>query len=570
MDTWDRQCDLLIIGSGAGSVPAALVAKDNNLEALIVEKQHLFGGSTGLSGGVVWVPNNPLMAREGVSDSYERSRQYLDAAVTYQGPGTTNARREAFLKTGPEMISYLEKKGMRFKRTEGYADYHVNLPGGEPRSRSLIAPLFDLNELGDWKDKLALFKGAAMRVGMDELSQLLLVKRTWSSRFKALKIGLRLGWQKMTGKDVRGAGASLQGRLLQIALREKIPILLETVVTEFIVENGRITGVIATQQDKPLRIQARKGVLINAGGFSRNAEMRKRYAPQPTDVGWSNANPGDTGEILKAGMDIGAATDCLDQFWWVVTSRGPNDSFPEGAITDDGTPVPFGHHFDLSFPHVIVVDQEGNRIGNEAGSYMRFGQCLYERQHKNGKAMPVWAIIEKRHRDRYLWGTWLGKTPQSWFDSGYMKKADSLQELASQCGINADGLVDTVKRVNRYAETGIDEDYEKGGSAFDNCHGDPTVKPNPNLGAIEQPPFYAVAIYPGDIGNAGGLVTDEHGRVLDKAGNPIVGLFATGNTTASVMGKTYPGAGATIAPAMVFGYRAAKYICHNNLNQDLH
>ena len=560
-DHWDEVVDFLVVGSGAGAVCAALCVQDRGLSSLIVEKREVFGGTTGYSGGVAWIPNNPLMARDGVRDSYERSRRYLDAAVWYDGPATSAARREAFLRTGPEVVEYMEGKGMKFGRPDGYSDYYDDLPGGEPRSRSVIAQRFDLNELGEWKHRLAVNKGPPFRIGMDELSSLLLVRRTWSAKWKALGVGARLLWQALTGRDVRGAGAAWQGRMLQIALRERIPFRLNTPVHRLIHDRGRVTGVEVACDGKPLRIRTRQGVLINAGGFARNAEMRRQYGRQPSSIDWNAVSPGDTGEMIQEAMELGAATDCLDEAWWGITSRNVNGGLPEGAIAADGTPMPFGHHFDISFPHVILVDSNGQRFANEAGSYMELGQRLYARLEELGKPLPaIWAIIESRHRKRYPWGSVLGKTPKSWFDSGYMKRADTVEALAQQCGIDSLGLRSTVDRFNDFCKSGIDKDYGKGAKAFDRCHGDPTVIPNPNLGPIERAPFYAVAIYPGDVGTCGGLVTDEHARVLRSDGVPIEGLYATGNSTASVVGRSYPGAGASIGPALVFGYRAAQHV----------
>jgi 3-oxosteroid 1-dehydrogenase len=241
---------------------------------------------------------------------------------------------------------------------------------------------------------------------------------------------------------------------------------------------------------------------------------------------------------------------------------GPDGKFPEGALTDDGIPIPFGHHFDVSLPHMIVVDQNGQRFTNEAASYMEVTQRLYQRHDETGKGIPAWAIIESRHRDRYMWGSVLGKTPQSWINSGYMKKAETVEDLARQCGIDAAGLRATVERFNGFARSGVDEDFKRGAKAFDNSHGDPTVKPNPNLGAIEQPPYYAVAIYPGDVSTWGGLVTDEHARVLTDDGKVIEGLYATGTATANVCGRSYLGAGASIGPTLAFGYIAAKHMAN--------
>lgn len=559
-EVWDETADFVIVGSGGGSMCAALVVKDCGRTPLILEKQSKVGGSTGFSGGVWWIPNNPLMAREGVPDSYERARQYLDAAVTYHGPGTSPDRREAFVKSGPDMVCYLEQKGMRFKRDDGYADYHDDLPGGEPRGRSLLAEDFDINQLGAWKQRLAMFPGMPIRVGLDDLNALFLLRRTWGGKLMALRVGLRLALAKLTGKDLRAAGGSMQGRMLQIALREGIDIRPETAVTDFIVEGGRVVGVVACHKGKTQRIRARTGVLINAGGFARNDAMRQQYGPYPTKGSWTSVNPGDTGEVIQAAIAQGAAVDAMDEYWWILSSRGPNESLPEGATTPDGLSMPFGHHFDISFPHLILVDADGKRFGNESGSYMRLGQALYRRHRETGKGIPAWAIMDRRHRQRYPWGWQLpGMMPKSWLDSGYMKKADTLEELARLCGIDAAGLAQTVDRFNGFCRTGIDEDFHRGGKAFDRYHGDPTVKPNPSLGAIEQGPFYAVTIYPGDVGNAGGLVTDKDGRVLREDGSVIEGLYATGNSTASVMGNAYPGAGASIGASFVFGYRAARH-----------
>jgi 3-oxosteroid 1-dehydrogenase len=273
--------------------------------------------------------------------------------------------------------------------------------------------------------------------------------------------------------------------------------------------------------------------------------------------------------VLEAAISLGAATDCLDEAWWMLTSLGPDETFPQGASAVGGGAMPFGHHFDISLPHVIVVDQDGNRFTDEAGSYMENGQRLYERHRQTGRGIPAWAIIESRHRKRYLWGAELGRTPRAWLDSGYLKIAYTIEDLARVCGIDPAGLRRTVDRFNRFARAGVDEDYGRGGRQFDRYHGDPTNKPNPSLGAIEQPPFYAAAIYPSDVGTAGGLVTDADARVLREDGSVIEGLYATGNSTASVMGRTYPGAGASIGASFVFGYRAARHAVglqdHNTL-----
>jgi 3-oxosteroid 1-dehydrogenase len=563
MTKFDETFDLVVVGSGAGSMCAALVAAEGGLTTAILEKQPKVGGSTGFSGGVLWLPNNPLMQRDGVADSYEEARRYLDAAVTYEGPGTSPARREAFLKSGPEMITFLEQQGMLFERAEGYCDYYDELPGGSTHGRTVHVTLFDISELGEWHDRLAVFPGRPLRVSVEEVPQLALVKRTWKARRVAARVGARYIKNAVRRQDIRGAGAAMQGRMLQLALRAGTSVQPDTPVKELIVEGGRVTGVVAERNGRRVRVGARRGVLINAGGYSHNAAIREAHGPAPAATRWTLANLGDTGEMLQMAMDIGAATDCLGESWWMFTSLGPGEVPPKGAVTKEGTPALFGHHFDISLPHAIVVDQDGNRFTDEAGSYMENGHRLYERQRQTGRAVPAWAIIESRHRKRYLWGTNLGRTPREWLDSGYLKVAYAVEDLARVCGIDEAGLRRTVNRFNEFARTGVDRDYGRGSRAFDRYHGDPTNKPNPSLGAIEEPPFYAVAIYPSDVGSAGGLVTDSDARVLREDGAVIEGLYATGNSTASVMGRTYPGAGASIAPSFVFAYRAAQHITSN-------
>jgi 3-oxosteroid 1-dehydrogenase len=556
--TWDATYDFVVVGSGGGSMCAALACKSVGKQALVIEKLPKVGGSTGYSGGVWWLPNNHVMKRHGVSDSYERARQYFDAAVTYQGPGTSEARREAYLRTGPKMAEFLEQQGMQFVYADGWSDYYDTLPGGEPRGRSLLAKLFDVKELGEWAPRLSRYKGPTMPANSDEYPQLFLMKRTWGGKRKAMQLGGRMLYQKITGKELVSNGAAIQGRMLQMALRANVPIWTDTPVRELIVEDGRVTGIVAIRSGREVRIQAREGVLLNTGGFSHNAEMRRKYQPQPSSADWTNANPGDTGEILQAAIELGGAVDCMEEAWWVVTSLGPNEELPEGARAPDGSPLPFMHHLDLSLPFSIMVDQDGKRFCDEAGAYMEIGQRMYRRHKETGKAVPAWVVMDSRQRKYYPWGTAMpGQIPQKWLDSGYMIKADTLEELAAKCKIDRAGLLETVKRFNGFCETGVDEDYGRGSRAFDRCHGDPTIKPNPNLGPIEEGPFYAVRMYPGDVGTAGGLVTDEYARVLKDDGSQIPGLYATGNCTASVVGRCYPGAGSSIGASFVFGYIAA-------------
>ncbi len=557
----DAEYDLVIVGSGAGSTCAALAARSLGRSAVILEKQARVGGSTAISGGVLWTPNNPLMAEAGIPDSYERARRYFDAAVGLAAPGSSPARREFSLKLGPAMVRFLRERGMVFFRPEGWSDYYDELPGGEPRSRCLMAPLYDARALGAWAPLLARSPvGGGLPIHSHELSDLFLLRRTWSGKRMALALGWRMLRARLRGQDLVSNGAALQGRLLEIALREGIPIVPEAAVRDFAVEGGRVAGVRVAHRGEERSVRARDAVLLNAGGFSRNGELRQRFGRAPAGAQWSAANPGDTGEMLAAAMRLGAATDNLDAFWWVLTSQHLDGSWPEGTAMPDGSTAPFMHHLDLSLPFSILVDQTGERYCNESASYMEVGERMYDRQQSNRAAIPSWTIFDGLHRKRYPWGSARpGATPPQWIESGYMKRADSLAELAHLCGIDPAGLAKTVERWNGFCRAGVDADFGRGRRRFDRCHGDPTVRPNPNLGAIAQPPYSAVAMFPSDVGTAGGLVTDEYARVLRGDGSPIGGLYATGNATASVMGRSYPGAGASIAASFTFAYIAAHH-----------
>jgi 3-oxosteroid 1-dehydrogenase len=398
-----------------------------------------------------------------------------------------------------------------------------------------------------------------MPLGAEEFTTLFLLNKTLAGKLKALKYAGLMVRDKLLGRQTVANGAAIQGRMLQIALRQGVPLFPETPVTDFLVEEGRVAGVKATHNGKTVEVRARGGVIVNAGGYSHDIPFREAHGRRPVKSEWSSANPGDTGEMLKAMMRLGAATDGLDTAWWVLTSQNTNGEWPEGAVFPDGRVYRFMHHLDMSLPYSVMVDQEGRRFCDEAGAYMEIGERMLDRQKATGKAIPAWMIFDKRHRDWYPWGAMPpGKTPQSWLDSGYMKKADTLEALAGLCGIEPVGLTEEIGKFNGYCRDGHDPDFNRGGRVFDRSHGDPTVKPNPSLGPIEQGPFYAVAMYPADVGSAGGVVTDEAARVKREDGSVIDGLYAIGNSAASLFGRCYPGAGASIGASFTFGLLAAK------------
>jgi 3-oxosteroid 1-dehydrogenase len=544
----DELFDFVIVGSGGGSVPAALVMKQYGKNALIVEKQAHIGGTSAYSGGVIWIPNNHITNTDN-TDSRELSRLYLDTMIGEVGPASSARRRDAYVREGAQMVRFLEEKGMKFVHAH-WPDYHDERPGGRVEGRSLAAPIFDVNELGDWASRLAQYRLTTdIPMTSPEAVNVFVVRRTWRGKLTVARIASRMLVKKLTGKDLRGAGPALQGRLFQIALREQVPIWTESPAKDFIVEGDRVTGVVVERDGREVRVGARLGVLINAGGFSRNLSMREEYQPKPTSVKWTQVNPGDTGEMIQAAMRLGAAVELMDEAWWLPSS-----------YLEDGTFMGFHSPNDIGKPHCIAVDGQGLRFANESCSYMEFGQLMY-----GAGAVPAWAIFDSRHRRNYSWGTILpGKTPKRLLDCGYIKKAESLSELARMCGIDAGGLLDTIVRFNGFVSNGVDRDFHRGESAYNRYYGDPTVKPNPNLGTIQKAPFYAVAIHPGDVGTSGGILADEFARALRDDGSVIEGLYVTGNSSAAAMGRSYPGAGSSIGPSMTFGYIAARHAAGAN------
>lgn len=556
--------DFVIVGSGGASMCAALLAKEAGLDVVILEKQDKVGGSTGFSGGLWWVPNNPVMKRAGVEDSAEMAEQYFRSVVDFVGKGTTPERRAAFIEQAPEMIAFLESQGMLFEYADGWSDYYDDRPGGQPRGRSLVAKPFDINALGPWKDKLSLY--APFRpfpFGSFLLVQMMMFMRSWPARAILARLIATIVGNKIMGRDVVASGGSVQGRMLAMTLARDIPIVTGFASDRLIEQDGRVVAVEGFYQGRRAGVRARTGILLNTGGFSRSEELRQAWQRKPTSAQWTNANPGDTGEMLVEAIRIGGATENLDTAVWVLSSLNPDLSLPEGAVDKTGKSYPFMHNADIGAPHLIMVDRHGQRYINESQSYMEQGETMYAHD-----AVPTFAVFDQRHMSRYVWGPTVPATKpvKAWLKSGYLVKADSVAELAHRTGIDPAGLAEQISRFNHYARTGVDEEFNRGGRAYDRWRGDPTVKPNPCLGAIAKAPFYAVRLYPADVGTFGGLVTDEHARVLRDDGSIIEGLYAAGNCTSSVMGRSYPGAGASISASFAFGYIATRDVIRRTDN----
>jgi 3-oxosteroid 1-dehydrogenase len=539
--------DFLIVGSGGGALVGALQARKMGLMPLIIEKTDLVGGSTAMSGGVVWSPANNYLLGEGVEDSLEEGLTYLEAVVGDAGPATSRTRKEAFLRGCHEMIALLEEEGLQLKYTFTPDDY-TDVPGGKKSGRAIEAKITRQSVLGGWSQWLRKGPAFPLTLYMDDAKHAQLAFRHPRHFLAMLRIIARTVRGRLQGEQLLTLGHALVAQMLVAIQRQGISIWRNTPMHELIVEEGQVVGVLAQREGHPIEIRSRHGVLLAAGGFAHNRELRTAHSAPPIDGELSSASPGDTGDALQAALALGAASSNLDEAIWL----------PVPVIGG----VPALVMWERSMPHSIIVDSSGERYMNESAPYMEAGQKMLAR-NRDVRAVPSWLIIDSTHRRRYPFLTSPpGITPKAWLESGFMHKADTIERLAATCGIDPVSLSRTIERFNQMASVGRDEDFHRGETAYDRHFGDASNKPNPNLGAIEKGPFYAVEQYVTDVGTVGGLVTDEHARVLRDDGTTIPGLYASGCSAASVHGRIYPAPGASISNSMTFGYLAAKHAAH--------
>lgn len=540
--------DFVVVGSGGGSMTAALLLRTAGKSVAILEKSDLVGGTTATSGGVLWIPNNRFMKGDGVRDSAEDAVKYLDAVVgdSPDTPGASRARRLTYVEEAPRMIDFLVSQGIKLRRIPSWPDYYP-APGESVAGRAVVAELFDLNQLGEWKAKLR--PGfLPLPANLDEAMQLPLFKRTWAAKKVLFRVLGRAIGDKFKGRQRATAGQALQAQMLHAALKAGVEIRLNAAVKQLIVDGGRVTGVVTQKDGVEWRVGARLGVLINAGGFARNQRMLDQYIPG-TSAEWSNVIAEDTGDMIEEGLRIGAAIAQMSERIGTQVVLPPGNPRIKPTMTND-----------VSKPHTLTVDQTGVRYMNEAGSSVEFCRKMLER-HQQAPAVPSWMVFDTQYVGTYmLAGTMPGaKKPQSWFDEKFLRKGDTLEELAKACGMDASKLRASVERFNGFARKGRDEDFHRGEHAYEQWLGDPLRATSKSLGPVEQGPFYALQLFPGDVSTFGGLVTDEHARVLRPDGSTIEGLYATGTSTASVMGKIEPGAGGSVGPSFTWGYIAAKH-----------
>ncbi len=555
---WGDEYDVVVLGAGAGGMTAALVASLEGLRTIVVERSDRVGGTTARSSGTVWIPDNPQQRASGVTDDAASARVYLDALVDGRAEP---ALREAFIASGRTMLEYLERQtDLRFQAYREHPDYRQELPGAAAGGRPLEPAAFDGRTLGAAFDSLGwplrelmLFGG--MMVTRGEANRLLRVGRSWDSTVLGVKLLARyLADRTRYRRGTRLVlGNALAGRLFRNLLDRRVPVWLSTKTSRLLTEAGAVVGLLVERDGKPIRLRARRAVVMAGGGFPASAALRARHLPAPTPQ-YTPAYEGCTGETLELAQAVGA----------VLGPSGEDNAlwFPSSIATrDDGSAAVYPHIvLDRAKPGLIAVNAAGRRFVDEAVSYHEFTRAMY-RAHRTVPSIPAWLVCDRRFVWRYGLGMIRPLTPRlsPYVRRGYLRTAPTLEALALEIGVDAHGLADTVRKHNEYARTGVDPEFARGGNAYDLGNGDPAHGPNPCLGPIERAPFYAVAVVPTPLGTSLGLRTNANAQVCDARGEAIPGLYACGNDMHSVMGGEYPGAGSQIGIAMTFGFVAARH-----------
>ncbi len=539
--------DVIVAGSGAAGMTAALTAAQLGATVVVLEKTAAFGGSTARSGGGIWAPGNGVLRKAGVADSPSAAAAYLGYVT---GDDVPAERRSALLEHGPAMLDLvLAMTPLRLTWVPGYADYYPEAPGGRACGRSIEPVPFDGRLLGAELSRLNkpyLPVPAGVAVTQADYRWLTLGPRHPRAMLAGLKVAGRLARSRLLGHRMLSLGQALAAGLRVGLAAHGVPVWLDTPMTGLVVADGRVTGVRVLRDGSSTVLRARRGVLIATGGFERNAEMRRRYQESPIGTEWTTGATGNTGDGIVAGQELGAAIGLMDDAWW-----GPTIALPGG---------PYFCLAERSLPGCLLVNGAGQRFVNESAPYVDAVHAMYEGNTAENPHIPAWLVFDQRYRDRYVFaGRPPGRPlPRRWYAAGAVFQAPDLSALADAIGLEPAALAKTVARFNDFARTGHDEEFSRGDSAYDRYYGDPRCRPNPNLAPLAKAPFYAARIVPGDLGTKGGLRTDARARVLREDGSAIDGLYAAGNASAAVMGHSYAGAGATIGPAMTFGYIAVR------------
>ncbi|OBF30910.1 3-ketosteroid-delta-1-dehydrogenase [Mycobacterium sp. ACS1612] len=545
----DATVDLLVVGSGTG-MAAALAAAERGLSVLIVEKSSYVGGSTARSGGALWLPATPILEERGAGDTLAHATTYLESVVGTTAPPQRSA---AFLTHLAETVAMLTRTTpMRFMWARDYSDYHPEQPGGTAAGRTCECRPFNTSVLGQYRSKLrpgVMKASIPMPTTGADYRWMNLMARVPRKGLPliAKRLGQGVGGL-LLGRRYAAGGQALAAGMFAGVLRAGIPIWTDSALMRLTSAGAKVTGAVVAAGGREITVTARRGVVLAAGGFDHSMDMRWKFQSESLAKHMSLGAETNTGDAIRTAQEAGAAIDLMDQAWW----------FPAVAPLPGGAPVVM--LAERSLPGSLIVDQHGKRFVNEATDYMSFGQRLLELERSGTPVETMWIVFDQKYRNSYVFGAELFprmRIPPAWYDAGIAGHSDNIAGLGRLIGVPAEQFAATVARFNEMSCAGEDSDFQRGQSAYDRYYGDPTVTPNPNLRAVDQGPFYAVKMVLSDLGTCGGLRADERARVLREDGTAIDGLYAIGNTAANAFGATYPGAGATIAQGLVFGYIAA-------------
>jgi succinate dehydrogenase/fumarate reductase flavoprotein subunit len=531
---------------------AALAAHERGLSVLIIEKSPTVGGSTARSGGALWLPASPVMRDGGANDTKERAETYLTSVVAESAPPQ---RGKAFLDNVDATVAMLKRTTpMRLFWARDYSDYHPEMPGGSAAGRTCECRPLNTSMLGGYRSRLRPgvleVKLPMPTTGADYrwLNLMTRVPRkglpTVLKRFAQGLGGLAIGRRYAAGGQALAAG------LFAGVLRAGVPIWTDTTLRSLTGDADRVTGAVVVHDGQEVTITARRGIVLAAGGFDHNMDMRRKFQSETLHEHMSLGADSNTGDAIRIAQDVGADIDLMGQAWW----------FPAVAPLPQRAPAVL--LAERSLPGSLIVNQHGHRFANESSDYMSFGQRVLELENAGDRVETMWMVFDQQYRNSYVFAAELFPRmaiPPKWYDAGIAVGADTHAELADKMGVSATDFKQTMVRFNENACAGQDPEFGRGRSAYDRYYGDPTVTPNPNLRALTVGPFYAVKLVLSDLGTCGGLRADERARVLRGDGSVIDGLYAIGNTAANAFGATYPGAGATIAQGLVYGYIAAQH-----------
>ena len=561
---WDREVDVIVLGAGPAGMAAAIVSQNEGLEPLILEKTDQVGGTGAWSVGMMWFVDSTPMRAAGFKDSTEKARRYLSATV---GNAAPSELQDAYVEQGRIALDYLLKHSDLEVMAVDYPDYNPEIDGG--MFGRAHAPLeFDARKLGpafnDIRAPLPAFAPfGGMMLDLVDLMHFLSVTRSFRSFLHVMKRLSRYGLDRTKGYH-RGTrlvgGNALIARFYKTILDRKIEVWMRSCATGLILDRNAVVGAEVSRDGKTMRIRARRGVVIATGGFPGNLDMRREHSRKPT-VERTLGLISNIGEGISLGQSAGGRLD--------RNSEDTGFYVPMSELNTPGKEKVLWAHFmlDRPMPGFIAVRRDGSRFTNESASYHAFTLGMF-----NSGAIPAFLIADAAAVKKYGVGLVLpgsvSRSLRRFEKGGYLHSGRTLHELAGKIGVDPIGLERTVKRVNRFASTGLDEDFGKGSTPYNTYKGDPAHAPNPCLGPIERAPFYAIKLEPGDFGTSRGLVTGPHGEVLDQDNRPILGLYACGNDMNSPVAGHYIGAGITLGPALTFGYLAAQALAGKETPQD--